>query len=460
MHLHFRSPVSLLALLFCASAAAAQSGFVNLRPRTVSSGPDVPNVKVSVDRQRVPLGMQVTFTVSPPSVVTNPQYAVTLYFGDQRQKVMDTSTVVHLYKAVGTYTYSILVKQKDPARVTLAATPTSIEEGDTTNFEAQFSGTEPNPQFRFIFGDAESSAWQASPRVSHAYQRRGAYLARVEVGTKGAIIAKSAPTQVKVNQPTQPSVSVYLTVSSPQPSVGETVTFRARVSPARPNTEYRFSFGDGQQSIWQGDPQAQHVYKTPGYYPASVEVQQSDPNHKLNGKSAATVLAVQKSPGPTPTPTARPTPRVTPTPDSSASPTPTATQSPTPGGSPTANPTGDGTPPVIGGVSPSPGASPSGPDWPKWLPPLSTLWKYLLGAGLLLLLIYKASGLLFAAQPTFAAFSDPGVSDLADEKAGLPIDFQFVLDPNVSAADYKIDTQGTSLLQNPVGPPQREILEF
>ena len=77
-----------------------------------------------------------------------------------------------------------------------------------------------------------------------------------------------------------------------------------------------------------------------------------------------------------------------------------------------------------------------------------------------MLLIYKASGLLFAAQPTFAAFSDPGVSDLADEKAGLPIDFQFVLDPNVSAADYKIDTQGTSLLQNPVGPPQREILEF
>ena len=319
MHLQFRSPVSLLAMLFCASAVAAQSGFVSLRPRAVSSGPDVPNVKVSVDRQRVPLGMQVTFTVSPPNIVANPQYVVTLYFGDQQQKVMDDPAVVHLYKAVGTYTYSILVKRKRPLAVTLSATPTPVEEGHATNFVAQLSGTYPNPEYRFVFGDGQSSAWQASPNISHAYQKRGSYFANVEVGNKGGAVAKSGPKEVQVTQPTQSSLSVYLTVSSPQPNVGETVTFRARISPALPNAEYRFSFGDGQVGFWQVDPQAQHIYKTQGFYPASVEVQGWDPNQKFNGKSAATLLAVQKSAGPTPTPTAGPTARVTPTP----TPTPT-----------------------------------------------------------------------------------------------------------------------------------------
>ena len=449
MHLQFRSSVSLLALLFCASVTAAQARFVNLRPGSNSAGANLPVVNVTVDRERVPVGTRVAFTLTPASIVTNPLYTVTLYFGDGQQQVMKQPEVVHPYGAVGTYTYSILVKQKDPARVTLSATPTVIEEGHTTNFVAQLSGTHPNPEYRFVFGDGESSAWQASPNVSHAYHKRGTYLAFVEVGTKGAIFAKGGPREVQVTQPTQPSLSVYLGVSSPQPSVDETVTFRARVSPALPNTEYRFSFGDGQQSLWQVDPQSQHVYKTPGYYPASVEAQQSDQNHKLNGKSAATLLAVQKAGGPTPTPTARPTPQVTPTPTS------TPSGSPTPNGS-TPSPTDTGTPFVSGGATPSATDSPS-PNAP--FPP-KNLWKYLLGAGLLLLLIYKASGLLAGAQPTFAAFSDPGVSDLADEKAGLPIDFQFVLNPNVSAGEYEVETQGTSLIQNPVRLPQREILEF
>lgn len=460
MRLQFRSSISLLALLFCASVTAAQARFVNLRPGSISAGSNVPVVKVSVDRQRVPVGMQVAFTVTPASIVTNPLYSVTLYFGDGQQQVLKQAETVHPYGAVGTYTYSILVKQKDPPRVTLSATPPLIEEGHPTNFAAQLSGTHPYAEYRFVFGDGESSPWQASPNVSHAYPRRGVYLAHVEVGTKGAIFAKGGPTEVQVTQPTQPSVSVYLGVSSPQPSVGETVTFRARISQALPNTGYRFSFGDGQQTLWQAEPEAQHVYKTPGYYPASVEVQQSDQYHKWNGKSAATLLAVQKFAGPTPTPTTRPTP----TPDSSASPTttPTPSGSPTPDGS-TPSPTEALPPLVIGGASPSQsGSTPSATDSPNSNNPfpLKNLWKYLLGAGLLLLLIYKASGLLFAGQPTFAAFSDPGVSDLADEKAGLPIDFQFVLNPNVSAGEYKVETQGTSLVQNPVPLPQREILEF
>src|SRR2546428_12123166 len=121
MHLQFRSLVSLLALLFCVCAAPAQSGFVNLRPGSVSSSPDVPNIKVSVDRERVPLGMQVIFTLSPANILNDARYRVTLFFGDNQEQEMKTPETIHLYHAVGIYTYSLLVKRNDLPRVTLAA---------------------------------------------------------------------------------------------------------------------------------------------------------------------------------------------------------------------------------------------------------------------------------------------------------------------------------------------------
>ena len=459
MRLQFRSSVCFLALLFCASVAVAQAAFVNLRPRSVSSSPDVPHVKVNVDRERVPLGMQVIFTLSPANILNDARYRVTLFFGDGQQRQMKTPETTYLYSAVGTYTYSVSVKGNDLPRVTLVAS-SPVEERQAANFTAQVSPPLQNPQYRFVFGDGESSAWQTTSQTTHAYRTRGVYLARAEIRFNGSASAVSAPEEVKVTPP--PSLSVYLTVNPPQPPPGETVTFRAKASPAQPNTQYRFSFGDGQQGFWQIDPQAQHIYQTSGRYAASVEVTQSDNNHKLSARSAPAVIAVRNSAGPTPTPTPTkgPTPQVTrtSTPSPDGSPSPTAT----PNGSLSANPTDKGSPSVIGGSSPTQTTAPSATDSSNPFGPLGSrgFWKYMLAAGLLLLIIYKASGLMFGAQPTFAAFSDPGMSDLADRKAGLPIDFQFVLNPNVSAGSYKVETQGTSLVQNSDRLPGREILEF
>jgi hypothetical protein len=77
-----------------------------------------------------------------------------------------------------------------------------------------------------------------------------------------------------------------------------------------------------------------------------------------------------------------------------------------------------------------------------------------------LFLIYKASGLLFPPKPEFTAFSDPGISDLADHKSGLPIDFQMVLNPNVSTGQYKVETEGQSLVQNSNRLSGREVVEL
>ena len=72
-----------------ASFTGAQQGqTVSVRPRVTSSAPGMPEVKVKVDRNRVPLGEEVTFTVSPAPVVTDSRYKVTLFFGDDGKSVM------------------------------------------------------------------------------------------------------------------------------------------------------------------------------------------------------------------------------------------------------------------------------------------------------------------------------------------------------------------------------------
>src|SRR5215471_21810231 len=80
---------------------------VNLRPQASASDPNVPSVHVTVDKQRVPLGTQVNFSLSPASVAGDRRYVVTLYFGDGQQQVMRQASATHLYQAVGNYTYAI-----------------------------------------------------------------------------------------------------------------------------------------------------------------------------------------------------------------------------------------------------------------------------------------------------------------------------------------------------------------
>jgi hypothetical protein len=81
-------------------------------------------------------------------------------------------------------------------------------------------------------------------------------------------------------------------------------------------------------------------------------------------------------------------------------------------------------------------------------------------AGLLLFLVYKATGYLLAAKPTFAAFSDPGAAGIADEKGILPLDFQLVLNPNVAGGAYSVKTDEVRLIRNADALETRQILEI
>jgi hypothetical protein len=446
---------------------------VNLRPSAAASPPGTPQVRVRADRQRVPRGTKVTFTLSPASVLTD--YVVTLYFGDRQQQVMTGPQATHVYEAVGDYTYAVDVKPRHScdARVALSSSAKSIPESEPVTFSAQLSGNCSNIQYRFVFGDGTASVWQSSPQAEHRYSRAGNYSAYVDISDGKNRIGGSQRLPLNVtarNDGRRNNVSVSL-IAEPLPArSGKPVTFTAKASPARADARYQFDFGDGDRTSWQTDPQSKHTYKSPGVYRPYVQVSQFVNNQNVSAKSAPAVLRVGRPTDTTPDPDPSPTPTPAPTPGTTPSPTPFA--SPTASYSPTTSP-GNGSP-SPGSGSPSPGSSPSGSggtvtggETPSSSPFGSPndaspggKWWYLLIAAVILFLVYQASGLLFAPQPTFAPFADHGVAAVAHEKGSLPIDFQLVLDPNVSGGEYSVTTDQPRLVTNAPEAEDRQIIEI
>ena len=470
----FLLPLLCLVVLCEAVGSQQQPPTVNLRPGAVASPPGVPQVRVRADKQRVPRGTKVTFTLSPASVLSD--YVVTLYFGDRQQQVMTGPEATHVYESVGNYTYSVDVKSRRRCQptVTLSASASSVREREGVTFSAQLSGSCPNIQYRFVFGDGSSSNWQSSRSAQHSYAPAGKYLAYVDISDGNSRIGGSPRIRLDVTPGSidpRNNVSVSLTAEPLPARPGTPVTFTAKASPARDDARYLFNFGDGGRTSWQTNPQSKHTYRTRGVYRPYVQVRQIANNQTVSATSAPAVLRVGR--GSTPDPDASPTP--TPAPSPGTSPSPTPVTSPTAGDSPTPSP-GNGSPSPGEGSS-SPGPSPSGSNGttvtgsettsssPFGTPtpneaPSGNKWWYLLIAAVVLFLIYQASGLLFATQPTFAPFADHGVAAVATEKGALPINFELVLDRNVSGGDYSVTTDQARLIKNSPEPEDRQIIEI
>jgi PKD repeat protein len=258
-------------------------GTVNVQPRVTAAQPGVPTVKVTVDRKRVPLGDEVTFTLTPASVVLNPRYIVTLYFGDGTSQRVRQTEIVYLYRAAGTYTYSILVESAAPPaqdipRVSLSANPARVVTEDPVGFTAQLSNSYPNIRYRFVFGDKSQTQWQDAPQSSHAYKSAGRYLAYVDIGSMNGGSVKplggSVRQPVEVISPPLRPIAVTLSANPRSVEVKQPAEFFARVDSSEPNIRYRFDFGDRSRSTaWQVSPQTTHVYSVRGTYPARVDVQ-------------------------------------------------------------------------------------------------------------------------------------------------------------------------------------------
>jgi hypothetical protein len=472
--------ISLLAVVSCCPTVIGQEpGTVNIRPRVVTAQPGVPSVRVNVDRNRVPLGDEVTFTLAPASLVRNPRFIVTIYFGDGAQEEMHQTEIVHLYTASGNYTYSVLVKPSPPPQdptsnrtpvplVKLIVNPTTVQTRSPVNFTAQLSHNYPNIQYRFVYGDGSQTDWQDAPQTSHGYATAKTYLAYVDIGegSRGSAkrIGGSQRQPIQVTAP--PIVRVSLLAKPASVRIGDTVRFNAQTNSRDPKIKYRFAFGDGAITGWQDSPRANHKYTVAGDYFASVEVGlPSGQGIKSAGTSKPAKIGVAAGPGPRPSPSPRPSPKPTvspsptPLPSPSPSPSPTSSTSPesSPNPSPSATATSSPTPDGNGGKtnSPTPGATPSPSVSPT--PTISgpfgfpaDWWKYLLLALLLIFLGYKTATFFLLPRPKFVPHLDPGVARVGAEKP-LSIDLQLALDPNVTGGQYGLDTGGGSLIKSQRG---------
>jgi len=278
--------VALLAVVsFLPAAPGQQPQTVNVRPRSATTTPGVPEVNVTVDRRRVPLGDEVTFTLAPASVVLNPSYVVTLYYGDGTSQRMRQAEIVHLYRAPGNYTYSVLVtssgRPEDNAvnskvpDVKLSATPTTVSPAGLVNFDAQLAYQDPNIKYHFVFGDKSESGWQSSSETTHSYSSADAYEAFVEIGvTKNEPLKHSNRVKIQVTRSQESSIGpASLTANPKSVEPGRPVTLNASVASKDPNIRYRFSFGDKSPPInWQASSQTTHKYSSGGTYWAQVDI--------------------------------------------------------------------------------------------------------------------------------------------------------------------------------------------
>src|SRR5258707_12506174 len=282
MHIRARLlSVSLLAVVGCCTTVIGQQpGTVNVRSRVVTSQPGVPSFEVSADRTRVPLGDKVTFTIAPASLVKNPRFTVTIYFGDKdyfgnlEKQEMDQPEIVHLYKASGNYTYSVLVKPSQaprdpvsnktpPPAVKVIVNPSTVEIKSPVNFTAQLSHNYPNIRYRFVFGDGAQTDWQDASQTSHSYTTAKTHLAYSDIGEGNRASSKriggSQRQPIQVTAP--PIVRVSLLAKPVSARTGDTIRFNAQTNSREPKIKYRFAFGDGALTSWQDRSEERRVGK-------------------------------------------------------------------------------------------------------------------------------------------------------------------------------------------------------
>ena len=405
--------------------AKQSPGTVNVRPSFTAPQTGVPTVKVTVNRKRVPLGDEVTFTLTPSSVVLDPHYVITIYFGDGRRQRIRQTQIVYLYSAPGTYTYSILVEPSDQPptipRVTLAANPTPVATESPVTFTAQLSQSYPNIRYRFFFGDGNQTEWQDASRTTHSYKSANTYRAYVDIGALSGSGANrlggSARQPVEVIATPSRPLAVTLIANPRSVAVKQRVTFVARPDSTEPNIRYRFHFGDRSGvTAWQGSPRTAHTYSSAGTFPARVDIQVQSSRSAPQTASSKPLPMEVRSPA---LPRAR---RPTPVPPIASRTTP----SPSPTASPTANPT--------------PNPAPAGGQSDDW-------WKYLL---LLLILFagYQGWKAFHAARPTLVPNLDPGDSQVGSKSGPLGINFQVELNPNVTDGQVAVNTDGGSLIKS------------
>jgi PKD repeat protein len=247
------------------------------------------------------LGDVVCFNASTS---TDPEDNLTMYFFDFGDGTtsgwVNTSVVNHTYSAAGNYTTYAMVKDDlglidDMSnRITvwvrehvtsieptarLFVRPTYTYPWEPVGFNATTSEDEDGEvvMYMFNFGDGTVSGWTNSSAVEHTYNKPGNYTAYVMVMDDMGLIddmSNKITVWVRDEEGNQPP-HAYFTARPSKVDVNETVTFNASGSKDEDGYVYKYyyDFGDGTNSGWIFDPITTHQYAEPGYYTATLMVE-------------------------------------------------------------------------------------------------------------------------------------------------------------------------------------------
>jgi hypothetical protein len=218
-----------------------------------------------------------------------------------------------------------------------------------------------------------------------------------------------------------------------------------RPPPRNPTVQYRFYFGDGQETEWLPEPRTAYPYRSLGTHHASAVIRVGETLFGQNIFKADIEVHPQSHPTPTATPSVPASP-------SPYSPSPTAI---VPGGFITATPRGNSiniasptatlSPRKSSIVTPSPTLSDGRPSTKKTSP-----IYYIIGAGvgvvLLAYLLYPRPkpNLAMAVRPTFHPHSDWDAPEKPPEY--LTINYELHFQSNISSGQSWLQSDGPSLI--------------
>ena len=224
-------------------------------------------------------------------------------FGDGSPKeTSDKPIVPHSYKYPGVYPVEVtvtdkygktgkaqcaqrIIDPKDPDAIgppyaQLTSDPTESRVGQNVYFDASKSHDfkkEPVVDYVFDFGDGTKPLHSKVPKVTHPYEKRGAYPVTCEVTDKYGQKAKAGLQQRVIDPEMQDPLGPYAHLKSnpTEAKTKEPVEFDASKScdcNGDPVKKYVFDFGDGSPKKTSFKPVVHHPYAKGGTYPVSVEV--------------------------------------------------------------------------------------------------------------------------------------------------------------------------------------------
>jgi PKD repeat protein len=222
------------------------------------------------------------------------------FFGDGASTGWQSSSQAsHAYSAVGNYTVTLNVTDgalydddhciahivkgsggsNNSAPFANAGPDKNAKVSQTVYFDGSGSWDPNNDPltFRWYFGDGASTGWQSSSKASHAYSSVGNYTAKLIV-TDGLLYDNDTC----IVHITAAGGGSNSTNTAPVADAGpdqngtaqQTVYFDGSGSYDIDNDplQYKWHFGDGIFTTWQGNPNSSHIYNSTGNYTATIYV--------------------------------------------------------------------------------------------------------------------------------------------------------------------------------------------